>query len=161
MLTLNINNKPVDVKSDPSTPLLWVLRCELKMTGTKFGCGVGVCGACTVHRNDKQTVACKLVISEIGTCRITTIEGLDGPKAQALRDAWTRIDVVQCGYCQSAQLMAASALLTSTPKPTIDDIHSAMKGIVCRCGTYPRIKQAILEASGQLDPSDACALSRI
>jgi isoquinoline 1-oxidoreductase alpha subunit len=158
MLTLNINRHPVDVTSDPATPLLWVLRCELKMTGTKFGCGVGVCGACTVHLCDKQAVSCQQPISDIGAKEITTIEqlqalqglqGLRGRQARALVDAWTRIDVVQCGYCQSAQLMAAWALLIENPCPTEQGINEAMKGIICRCGTYPRIKAAILDAVGQ------------
>ncbi|WP_109479595.1 (2Fe-2S)-binding protein [Paraburkholderia sp. C35] len=147
---LNINGRKVDVHSDPETPLLWVLRCELKMTGTKFGCGVGVCGACTVHVGKVATPSCQQTIKTVGNNPITTIEGLQGPQANALREAWTRIDVVQCGYCQSAQLMAASALIQGNPTPSLKDIDCAMHGIICRCGTYPRIRQAILEATGQL-----------
>jgi isoquinoline 1-oxidoreductase alpha subunit len=147
MLTLNINGRQVLVKSDPTTPLLWVLRCELGMTGTKFGCGIGVCGACTVHLDGAAQVSCKAFISDLGNCRITTIEGLEGAEAVALKAAWNTIDVVQCGYCQSAQLMAASALLRQKPKPSDQDINDAMSGVVCRCGTYPRIRAAIHEAA--------------
>ncbi|MBN3764428.1 (2Fe-2S)-binding protein [Burkholderia sp. Ac-20365] len=150
MLKLNINGKTVEVHSDPITPLLWVLRCELKMTGTKFGCGVGVCGACTVHVGKEAKTSCQQTLSDIGANSITTIEGLQGPQARALRAAWTRIDVVQCGYCQSAQLMAASALIQRNPTPSVKEIDCALHGIICRCGTYPRIRQAILEATGQV-----------
>jgi isoquinoline 1-oxidoreductase alpha subunit len=147
MLTLNINGRPVLVKSDPTTPLLWVLRCELGMTGTKFGCGIGVCGACTVHLDGAAQVSCQTFISDLGGRRITTIEGLEGAEAVALKAAWSTIDVVQCGYCQSAQLMAASALLRQKPKPSDQDINDAMSNVVCRCGTYPRIRAAIHEAA--------------
>jgi len=155
MLTLTINDQSVDVKSDLSTPLLWVLRCELKMTGTKFGCGVGVCGACTVHVGKNAKTSCQETLSDIDPKdKITTIEGLskiahDVPRVRALKEAWTRLDVVQCGYCQSAQLMAASALVMNNPRPNRKQIDCAMHGIICRCGTYPRIRQAILEATGQ------------
>ncbi|MGF6532298.1 isoquinoline 1-oxidoreductase alpha subunit [Paraburkholderia sp. GAS206C] len=147
MLTLDINGKKVMVKSDPATPLLWVLRCELGMTGTKFGCGIGVCGACTVHLDGAAQVSCQAVISTLGDSRITTIEGLGGAEAVALKAAWSNIDVVQCGYCQSAQLMAASALLKQKPTPSDKDINDAMSNVVCRCGTYPRIRAAIHEAA--------------
>ena len=149
MLSLNINGRQVLVKSDPDTPLLWVLRCELGMTGTKFGCGIGVCGACTVHVDGAAQVACQVVISDLGSRKITTIEGLQGAEAVALKAAWSTIDVVQCGYCQSAQLMAASALLKLKPKPSDQDINDAMANVVCRCGTYPRIRAAIHEAARQ------------
>lgn len=149
MLTLNINGKQVLVKSDPTTPLLWVLRCELGMTGTKFGCGIGVCGACTVHLDGTAQVSCQAVIADLGKRKIITIEGLEGAEAAALRAAWRNIDVVQCGYCQSAQLMAASALLKQKPKPGDKDINDAMSNVVCRCGTYPRIRAAIHEAARQ------------
>jgi isoquinoline 1-oxidoreductase alpha subunit len=147
MLTLDINGKKVMVKSDPATPLLWVLRCELGMTGTKFGCGIGVCGACTVHLDGAAQVSCQAVISTLGNSTITTIEGLGGAEAVALKAAWSNIDVVQCGYCQSAQLMAASALLKQKPTPSDKDINDAMSNVVCRCGTYPRIRAAIHEAA--------------
>jgi isoquinoline 1-oxidoreductase alpha subunit len=120
------------------------------MTGTKFGCGVGVCGACTVHIGKEAKTSCQEKLSDIGANSVTTIEGLQGPQARALKEAWTRIDVVQCGYCQSAQLMAASALIQRNPHPTVKDIDCALHGIICRCGTYPRIRQAILEATGQV-----------
>jgi isoquinoline 1-oxidoreductase alpha subunit len=147
MLSLNINGRQVLVKSDPDTPLLWVLRCELGMTGTKFGCGIGVCGACTVHLDGTAQVSCQTVISDLGNRKITTIEGLQGADAVALKAAWSTVDVVQCGYCQSAQLMAASALLRQKPKPSDQDINDAMSNVVCRCGTYPRIRAAIHEAA--------------
>ena len=147
MLALDINGKKVLVKSDPATPLLWVLRCELGMTGTKFGCGIGVCGACTVHLDGVAQVSCQAVISTLGNSRITTIEGLGGAEAVALKAAWSNIDVVQCGYCQSAQLMAASALLKQKPTPSDKEINDAMSNVVCRCGTYPRIRAAIHEAA--------------
>ncbi|MBP0590596.1 (2Fe-2S)-binding protein [Paraburkholderia sp. LEh10] len=150
MRRLNINGKTVEVHSDPATPLLWVLRCELKMTGTKFGCGVGICGACTVHVGKEAKRSCQEKLSAIGAQSITTIEGLQGPHVRALKEAWARIDVVQCGYCQSAQLMAASALIQRNPNPSSKDIDCALRGIICRCGTYPRIRQAILEATGQV-----------
>jgi isoquinoline 1-oxidoreductase alpha subunit len=150
MLSLNINNRDTAIRSDPATPLLWVLRCELKLTGTKFGCGVGVCGACTVHIDGAAETCCTKPVAQLHGAKITTIEGLDGAQARALRAAWTRIDVVQCGYCQSAQLMAASALLARNHKPGPAEIDRAMTPVVCRCGTYPRIRQAICEASGQI-----------
>ncbi|HEV3424655.1 MAG TPA: (2Fe-2S)-binding protein [Paraburkholderia sp.] len=154
MLSLNINGHAVNVRSDPDTPLLWVLRCELGMTGTKFGCGIGVCGACTVHLDGAAKVSCQAVIADLRNRTITTIEGLDleGAEARALKAAWASVEVVQCGYCQSAQLMAACALLKQHPKPSDADIDAAMSGVVCRCGTYPRIRAAIHEAAGQSHP---------
>ncbi|HEY3598131.1 MAG TPA: (2Fe-2S)-binding protein [Paraburkholderia sp.] len=154
MLSLNINGNQTPVRSDPTTPLLWVLRCELKLTGTKFGCGVGVCGACTVHIDGAAQVSCMQPVSNLRGKEIATIEGLDGPEARALKAAWARLDVVQCGYCQSAQLMAASALLKEMKdknrRPTDLDIDEAMSGVVCRCGTYPRIRAAIHQAAAHL-----------
>lgn len=152
MLSLSINDKTVSVQSDPNTPLLWVLRCELGLTGTKYGCGIGVCRACTVQLNGTADVACMNPISRLATTRIVTIEGLRGAQAQALKAAWLDLDVVQCGYCQSAQLMAASALLSKIPKPSDADIDQHMSGIVCRCGTYPRIRAAIHQAAGHARP---------
>lgn len=148
MRSLNINGRAVAVQAEPDMPLLWVLRCELGMTGTKFGCGVGICGACTVHLNDKSCLSCQTPMSTLNTQKITTIEGMQGAEAQALRAAWIDLDVVQCGYyCQSAQLMAACALLKQKPHPTDADIDAAMSNIVCRCGTYPRVRAAIHEAA--------------
>ena len=148
MTTLTINRKPVEVQAEPDTPLLWVLRGELQMTGTKFGCGMALCGACTVHVNGQPTRACVTPISAVGTREVTTIEGLSGPQVAVLKAAWADVDVVQCGYCQSGQLMAAAALLKQNPKPTDADIDAAMSGNICRCGTYPRIRAAIHQAAG-------------
>lgn len=149
MGSLNINGRAVAVQSDPDMPLLWVLRCELGMTGTKFGCGVGICGACTIHLDGAACLSCQTPMSSLHTQKITTIEGVQGPQAQALKSAWIDLDVVQCGYCQSAQLMAASALLKQTPHPTDADIDAAMSHIVCRCGTYPRVRAAIHQAAAK------------
>ena len=146
--TLKINRKPVEVQAEPDTPLLWVLRGELQMTGTKFGCGMALCGACTVHVDGQPTRSCVTPISAVGTREVTTIEGLSGPQVAVLEAAWLDVDVVQCGYCQSGQLMAAAALLRQTPKPTDADIDTAMAGNICRCGTYPRIRAAIHQAAG-------------
>jgi len=143
MTTLNINGKPVNVEAEPETPLLWVLRSELKLVGTKFGCGRGLCGACTVHLDGQPVRSCVTPIDAVGRREITTIEGLQGPQADALRRTWTEVDVVQCGYCQSGQLMSACALLKNNPQPSDDDIDAAMSGNICRCGTYPRIRAAI------------------
>ena len=143
MQTLKINGQSVEVRAEPDTPLLWVLRGELHMTGTKFGCGMALCGACTVHLDGEPVRACITPLAAVGARAITTIEGLGGAEAQALRAAWIELDVVQCGYCQSGQLMAACALLRKTRKPTDADIDGAMAGNLCRCGTYPRIRAAI------------------
>ncbi|EEA01792.1 (2Fe-2S)-binding domain protein [Burkholderia sp. H160] len=143
MAVLNINGSKVQVDADPDMPLLWVLRCDLGMTGTKFGCGVGICGACTINLDDVACFACQTPMSSLHTQKITTIEGLQGREAQALKAAWIELDVVQCGYCQSAQLMAACALLKRKPDPTDADIDAAMSLVVCRCGTYPRVRAAI------------------
>jgi isoquinoline 1-oxidoreductase alpha subunit len=131
------------VGAEPDTPLLWVLRGELKLTGTKFGCGMALCGACTVHLDGEAVRSCMTPISAVGNREVITIEGLRGDEAEALQHAWANIDVVQCGYCQSGQLMSACALLKKTPHPTDADIDSAMNGNICRCGTYPRIRAAI------------------
>ena len=147
MTTLTINRKPVEVQAEPDTPLLWVLRGELQMTGTKFGCGMSLCGACTVHIDGVPTRACVTPISAVGTREVTTIEGLSGPQVAVLKAAWADVDVVQCGYCQSGQLMTAAALLKQNPKPTDADIDAAMSGNICRCGTYPRIRAAIHQAA--------------
>ena len=148
MTTLTINRKAVEVQAEPDTPLLWVLRGELQMTGTKFGCGMALCGACTVHIDGEPTRSCVTPISTVGPREVTTIEGLSGPQVAALKAAWVDVDVVQCGYCQSGQLMTAAALLRQIPKPTDADIDAAMAGTICRCGTYPRIRAAIHQAAG-------------
>ena len=147
MTSLNINGRAVAVHAEPDMPLLWVLRCELGLTGTKFGCGVGICGACTVHLDGKASLSCQTLMAGLQTQKITTIEGVRGKEAQALKAAWIDLDVVQCGYCQSAQLMAACALLKQKPNPTDADIDAAMSNIVCRCGTYPRVRAAIHQAA--------------
>ncbi len=149
MLVLKINGKSVQVEAEPDTPLLWVLRGELQLTGTKFGCGVALCGACTVHLDGEPVRSCITPVSAVGTRNVTTVEGLQGREAEALKAAWTALDVVQCGYCQSGQLMGASALLKKKPNPTDADIDAAMAGNICRCGTYPRIRAAIHQASGK------------
>jgi len=147
MPTLKINGKTVGVQAEPDTPLLWVLRGELRMNGTKFGCGAALCGACTVHLDGEPTRSCVTSIAAVGTRDITTIEGLTGNEANALRAAWIDLDVVQCGYCQSGQLMSACALLKKVPRPSDADIDRAMSGNICRCGTYPRIRAAIHRAA--------------
>ena len=141
--TLRINGKAVSVDAEPDTPLLWVLRGELHLNGTKFGCGMALCGACTVHLNGEPVRSCVTPVSAVGDAQVTTIEGLQGPEVTALRNAWTVLDVSQCGYCQSGQIMSACALIRKTPKPTEAEIDAAMGGNVCRCGTYPRIRAAI------------------
>ena len=141
--TLNVNGKALTVSAEEDTPLLWVLRGELKLTGTKFGCGMSLCGACTVHLDGEPLRSCITPLSAVGARQVTTIEGLQGREAQAVREAWAEVDVVQCGYCQSGQVMAACALLARTPQPTEADIDQALAGNLCRCGTYPRIRAAI------------------
>jgi isoquinoline 1-oxidoreductase alpha subunit len=148
LTTLKVNGQTLSVAAEPQTPLLWVLRGELKLLGTKFGCGRALCGACTVHLDGQAVRSCVTPLAMVGGREVTTIEGLGGPQAQALRQAWSEVDVVQCGYCQSGQLMSACALLTSNPQPSDADIDSAMSGNVCRCGTYPRIRAAIHLAAG-------------
>ena len=143
MTTLIINGKAVTVNAEPDTPLLWVLRGELKLVGTKFGCGKALCGACTVHQNGEAVRSCVTPIEAVQGREIVTIEGVGGAQIDALRRAWTEVDVVQCGYCQSGQLMSACALLKNNPQPSDDDIDAAMSGNICRCGTYPRIRAAI------------------
>lgn len=128
-------------------PLLWALRDSLKLTGTKYGCGIAACGACTVHVDGVPTRSCQLTLADAAGVEITTIEGVSGKPAEAVRTAWQRLDVVQCGYCQSGQIMAAAALLAETPKPTDDDIDSALSGNLCRCATYQRIRAAVHEAA--------------
>ena len=142
---LEINGKAVTVKSAPETPLLWVLRDELQMTGTKYGCGIAQCGACTVHIDGAATRSCITPIGDVAGARVTTIEGLGG--SHPLQAAWLRHDVPQCGYCQSGQIMSAAALLAATPNPNDKDIDDAMSGNICRCGTYQRIRAAIKDAA--------------
>jgi isoquinoline 1-oxidoreductase subunit alpha len=147
MTTITVNNQVVNVDAQSDTPLLWVLRDHLGMTGTKFGCGMALCGACTVHVNGAATRSCVLPLSAVAGRSITTIEGLSKDRSHAVQKAWLDIDVPQCGYCQSGQIMSAAALLESNPRPTDADIDAAMAGNICRCGTYPRIRKAIYRAA--------------
>lgn len=144
---LNINGKQQQVNVDPSTPLLWVLRDHLNLPGTKFGCGIAMCGACTVHLNDIAIRSCSFSISAVGNQKITTIEGLSENGDHPVQSAWIEHDVSQCGYCQSGQIMSAAALLKANPKPTEEEIEAVMDGNICRCGTYLRIKEAIKTAA--------------
>ena len=148
MISLNINGKAKQVDVDPNTPLLWVLRDTLGMTGTKFGCGAQLCGACTVHLNGQPVRSCGTPVSAAAGKKITTIEGLSQDGNHAVQRAWRTMNVPQCGYCQSGQIMSASALLSRTPNPADEDIDRAMAGNICRCGTYPRIRAAIHKAAG-------------
>jgi isoquinoline 1-oxidoreductase alpha subunit len=150
MTNLMLNGKPVQVDAAPETPLLWALRDHLAMTGTKFGCGASLCGACTVHVEGVPTRSCVTPISAVEGRNVTTIEGLQGRVAEAVQASWDRIQVPQCGYCQSGQVMAATALLTKTPDPTDAQIDAAMAGNICRCGTYGRVRSAIKDAAKKL-----------
>jgi len=145
---LEVNQKRVTVDVDPSTPLLWVLRDTLALTGTKYGCGMAQCGACTVHLDGRAVRSCVLPISSAAGKRVTTIEGLEGGAAAALAQAWIEIDVPQCGYCQPGQIMSASVLLGEKAAPSDEDIDACMSGNVCRCATYVRIRAAIHRAAG-------------
>ena len=148
---LTVNGQRKDVNVDPSTPLLWVLREELKMTGTKYGCGISACGACTVHLDGVATRSCVVPVSLIGNRPIVTIEAINqDPVGRVVQDAWVERDVVQCGYCQSGQIMSAVALLKATRKPTDRDIEESMGGNLCRCATYVRIREAIKSAAQKL-----------
>ncbi|MDY0874122.1 (2Fe-2S)-binding protein [Dongia rigui] len=150
MITLNINGQNHDLDVEPEMPLLWVLRDRLNMTGTKFGCGVAQCGACTVHVDGESRRSCSTMVGDVVGSEITTIEGLDGKVAKAVQTAWQKLDVVQCGYCQSGQIMSAIALLSVNEAPTDADIDAGMEGNICRCGTYQRIRAAIHEAAKSL-----------
>jgi len=147
MITLNVNGRSIEVDVDPQTPLLWVLRDTVGLTGTKYGCGMALCGACTVHLDGEPIRSCVTPVSAIGDQKITTIEGLSKYRSHPVQQAWMEIDVPQCGYCQSGQIMSAAALLAKTPKPTDADIDAAMAGNICRCGTYQRIRAAIHRAA--------------
>ncbi len=150
MAVLNINGKSVEAKVDPRTPLLWVLRDTLGMTGTKYGCGIAQCGACTVHLDGKPVRSCVLAVGTVGNRAITTIEAVATTEAGArVQKAWLDVEVIQCGYCQSGQIMSATALLAGNHNPTDVDIDAAMAGNICRCGTYVRIRDAIKRAAGE------------
>jgi aerobic-type carbon monoxide dehydrogenase small subunit (CoxS/CutS family) len=148
MISLNVNGKPVELDVAPDTPLLWILRDHLGLPGTRFGCGVGSCGACTVHLDGVAVRSCQLPASALSGRSVTTIEGLGAGGDHPLQRAWLEAQVPQCGYCQSGQLMAAAALLKDKPHPTDADIDGAMSGNICRCGTYQRIRRAIHLAAG-------------
>ena len=152
MISLTVNGQPRSVDVDPSTPLLWVLRENLSMAGTKFGCGMALCGACTVHLDGQPIRSCSTPVSAAAGKQVTTIEAIGASATgKKVQDAWKQIDVPQCGYCQSGQIMSAVALLDAKPKPSDADIDAAMSGNICRCGTYPRIRAAIHQAAGPME----------
>ena len=146
-MLLSINGKSHNVNIDPDTPLLWVLRDTLGLTGTKFGCGAGQCGACTVHIDGEATRSCVTPVSSVSGKKITTIEGLSPDRSHPVQRAWIEVDVPQCGYCQSGQIMSAASLLARNPKPSDSEVDEAMKGNICRCGTYQRIREAVHHAA--------------
>jgi aerobic-type carbon monoxide dehydrogenase small subunit (CoxS/CutS family) len=151
MVKLVVNGKPVTVTAEPDTPLLWVLRDKLGLTGTKFGCGIAQCGACTVHVDGQARRSCAMPIADLAGKRITTIEGLATPaQLHAVQEAWIAENVPQCGYCQAGQIMSTVALLAANPSPTDEDIDSALSANLCRCGTYPRIRRAVQRAATAL-----------
>jgi isoquinoline 1-oxidoreductase subunit alpha len=165
MIQLTVNGKIRKFDGDPQMPLLWYLRDELDLKGTKYGCGIGMCGACTIHLNGKPVRACLTPVSASANAKITTIEGLSPDGSHPAQAVWRELDVPQCGYCQAGQIMAAAALLAKTPKPTDADIDAAMNGNLCRCGTYLRIRQAIhkaaeLAASNDAKPGTKAAVKR-
>jgi isoquinoline 1-oxidoreductase subunit alpha len=147
MIKFQINGRDVSVDADPDTPLLWAIRDEVGLTGTKFGCGIGMCGACTVHVGGRATRSCITPLSDVAGTSVTTIEGLDENSNHPVQEAWRNLRVPQCGYCQSGQIMQAAALLQDIPDPTDDDIDAVMTGNLCRCMTYPRIRKAVREAA--------------
>ncbi|MGY9047922.1 (2Fe-2S)-binding protein [Puniceibacterium antarcticum] len=147
MIQFKINGRDVSLDADPQTPLLWAIRDEIGLTGTKFGCGIGMCGACTVHVGGRATRSCITPISDVAGTEITTIEGLDTDSNHPVQEAWRNLRVPQCGYCQSGQIMQAVALLQDIPNPSDQDIDAVMTGNLCRCMTYPRIRQAVRDAA--------------
>jgi isoquinoline 1-oxidoreductase alpha subunit len=148
--TLQINGRTYQADVDADTPLLWVLRDHLGLVGTKYGCGIAQCGVCTVHLNGNAVRSCSFPVSSVGAGKVTTIEGLSPDGSHPVQQAWEEVDVAQCGYCQAGQIMSAAALLGRKPKPTDDDIESAMNGNICRCGTYHRIREAVVLASTKI-----------
>jgi isoquinoline 1-oxidoreductase alpha subunit len=149
-VNLQVNGKAVSAKSEPDTPLLWVLRDEMGLTGTKFGCGAALCGACTVHVNGQPVRSCSTPLASVSSAKVATVESLSKDNSHPLQKAWIKHDVPQCGYCQSGQLMSAAALLASNKNPSDADIDAAMSGNICRCGTYGRIKAAIKDAAAAM-----------
>ena len=154
MISFTLNGTPVQLEIEPDTPLLWALRDEVGLTGTKFGCGIGQCGACTIHLNGSPVRSCLTPVSAAEGQKLTTIEGLSPDGEHALQRAWIALNVPQCGYCQSGQLMSAAALLARTPDPSDADIDAAMTGNICRCGAYSRIRAAIHQAAARLRSGD-------
>ena len=150
-IKLTVNGKAHEVDVPDDKPLLWVLREDIGLTGTKFACGIAQCGACAVHVDGRPRRSCVMPVSAVGDSEITTVEGVESPAAMAIRSAWRELDVVQCGYCQSGQMMSATALLESNPKPSDADIDNAMRGNLCRCATYQRIRTAIHRAADELE----------
>ena len=150
MISLKINGKEHRLDLDPNTPLLWAIREHAGLTGTKYGCGIGQCGACTLYMNGAPVRSCSTPLAAAAGANVTTIEGLDGAAGEAVKQAWTQLDVVQCGFCQSGQIMSATALLTQNPSPSDADIDAAMSGNICRCATYARIRAAIKQAAAEL-----------
>jgi len=150
-VAFELNGTSVTLDADPEKPLLWVLREDAGLTGTKFGCGLAQCGACTVHIDGVASRACVTPLGSVEGAKVTTIEGVSGKAAEAVRGAWQKLNVVQCGYCQSGQIMSATALLTTTPKPSDEDINEAMSGNICRCATYHRIRLAIHDAAKTME----------
>ena len=159
MITFSLNGDSVSFKGDPNTPLLWVIRDDFKLKGSKFGCGAGLCGACTMHLDGAAIKTCVLPVAAAANKKVTTIEGLGNPEAlHPLQAAWVKHNVPQCGYCQSGQIMAAAALIASKPDVSSDDIEQAMSGNICRCGCYPRIKAAIASVADNSQSYDATAV---
>lgn len=150
MISFELNGEKITWEGDPNMPLLWFVRDEKELTGTKFGCGVAMCGACTMHLNGSPIRSCSTPVSVANGAKVTTIEGLSSAASDAIQSAWQKLDVVQCGYCQSGQIMSATALLENNPKPSNDDIDLAMQGNICRCATYHRIRAAIHDAADNL-----------
>jgi aerobic-type carbon monoxide dehydrogenase small subunit (CoxS/CutS family) len=148
--SLKINGEQREIEVDPSTPMLWVLRDHFKLVGTKYGCGIAQCGACTVHLNGNAVRSCQLTVSSVGDQAVTTIEGLSEKGDHPVQQAWLEVDVPQCGYCQAGQIMTASALLDKNPNPSDTEIETAMNGNICRCGTYTRIKKAVKLAANPI-----------
>ncbi|MDF3383165.1 MULTISPECIES: (2Fe-2S)-binding protein [Sulfitobacter] len=154
MIKFELNGRSISIDADPDMPLLWAIRDEIGLTGTKFGCGIGACGACTVHIDGTATRSCITYLGDVEGLSVTTIEGLDEEGKHPVQEAWRNLRVPQCGYCQSGQIMQAASLLQGTPNPSDEDIDAVMTGNLCRCMTYPRIRQAVRDAATAMGGSD-------